>query len=48
MEEGGSVRMGNVEAIGGSKLEGRSRRRSKWEVLKILAVGPIAPHAKHL
>ncbi len=35
--------MGNVEAIGGSKLEGRSRRRSKWEVLKILAVGADCP-----
>ena len=32
----------------GSKLKDRYRRRSKSGVLKILAVGPIAPYVKHL
>lgn len=40
--------MGNVEAIGGKQARGQVSSSRKWEVLKILAVGPIAPHAKHL
>lgn len=40
--------MGNVEAIGGKQAGRQVSSSQQVEVLKILAVGPIAPHAKHL